>query len=216
MKNKSNSQISIIGGADGPTAIFTAEQSKKQPLKIRIENSIYRHKRKKAEKTIVANPHSLSETVKYAKDKYGLIETAFTDTKYIEQKNCLKESLILQHKPELLGEVKDIPVPDFSNEESVREFLSKTEARSRMIAQIPDSVIPMNFHLYEIKINDDSLEMEVDYTWNIFGISYSGNQAVMKKFKKIARDVYRYYGVSEDDIKNKTERYSSLVTEWSS
>ena len=41
---------------------------KRQPLKIRIKNSIYRYKRKKVEKTIVANPHSLSETVQYAKD----------------------------------------------------------------------------------------------------------------------------------------------------
>ena len=70
MKQKSKNAISIIGGADGPTSIFIAGHSKKQPLKIRIKNSIYRYKRKKVEKTIVANPHSLSETVQYAKDKY--------------------------------------------------------------------------------------------------------------------------------------------------
>ena len=34
----------------------------------------------------------------------------------------------------------------------------------------------------------------------------------MKKFKKIARDLYGYYGVTEEDIKNKTKRYSLLVT----
>lgn len=66
-KSKNAISISIIGGADGPTSIFTAGHSKKQPLKIRIKNSIYRYKRKKVEKTIVANPHSLSETVQYAK-----------------------------------------------------------------------------------------------------------------------------------------------------
>ena len=32
----------IIGGADGPTSIFIAGHLKKQPLKIRIKNSIYR------------------------------------------------------------------------------------------------------------------------------------------------------------------------------
>ena len=30
-------RISIIGGADGPTSIFIAGHSKKQPLKIRIK-----------------------------------------------------------------------------------------------------------------------------------------------------------------------------------
>ncbi len=86
-KSKNAISISIIGGADGPTSIFTAGHSKKQPLKIRIKNSIYRYKRKKVEKTIVANPHSLSETVQYAKDKYELTETAPADREYIEQIN---------------------------------------------------------------------------------------------------------------------------------
>ena len=189
MKEKSKNAISIIGGADGPTSIFIAGHSKKQPLKIRIKNSIYRYKRKKVEKTIVANSHSLSETVQYAKDKYELTETAPADREYIEQIKCLKESLILQYEPELLGE---------------------------MIAEMPDSIIPMDFHLYKIRIDDDFLEMEIDYTWNIFGMSYSGNKAVMKKFKKISRDLYSYYGVTEEDIKNKTKRYSSLVTNLSS
>ena len=133
----------------------------------------------------MANPHSLSETVQYAKEKSGLTETASVDREYIEQIKCLKESLILQHEPELLGE---------------------------MIAEMPDSVIPMDFHLYKIEINDNILTMEIDYTWNIFGMSYSGNNAVMKNFKKIVRDLYGYYSVTEEDIINKTERYSSLVT----
>lgn len=124
--------------------------------------------------------------------------------------------MILQHKPEVLGEMKDIPKPDVSNEESVREYFCKIKTRSEMIAEMPDNVIPMNFHLYEIRISDDSLEMEIDYIWNIFGISYSGNKKVMKQFEKISKDLYIYYGVSEDDIKKKTERYLSLVTALSS
>ena len=71
MEQKSKNGVSIIGGADGPTSIFIAGHSEKQPLRIKIKNSIYRYKRKKVEKTIVANPHSLFETVQYAKEKYG-------------------------------------------------------------------------------------------------------------------------------------------------
>lgn len=216
MKSKCNSQVSVIYGADGPTSVFMLGKSKKQPLKARIRNARYQSKRKKVEAAIVANSHSISETVEYAKDKYGLTETAFTDEKYIEQVKCLKESLIFRHKPELLGEMKDIPKPDFSDEESVKEFLNKMKARSEMIAKMPDDVIPMDFHLYEIRIDDDCLEVEVDYNRNIFAISYSGSKAVVKRFKEISRDLYNYYGVTEDDIKNKTERYSALVTELSS
>ena len=132
MKNKSINQVSIINGEDGPTSVFIFGEAQKQSLKIRIRNAIYQSRRKRIEKRIAANPHTLAEVVQYAKVHYDLVE------------------------------------------------------------------------------------IEVDYTWNIFGISYSGNKSVIKRFKKIARDLYCYYGVSEEDIKNRTKRYSSLVTELTS
>ena len=168
------------------------------------------------EKKVVVGEHTLDELVQYAKNSYNLIETNSSKRRYIEQQKNLKESLILQHKPEILGEMKDIPKPDISNENSIKEYLCKIEARSEMIDEMPDNVIPMNFHLYEIRIGDDFLEMAIDYIWNIFGISYSGDKRVMKQFKKISKDLYIFYGVSEDDIKNKTERYLALVTALSS
>ena len=86
--------VSVIGGADGPTSIFVAGTGEKRALKARIRDSIYRYKRKRAEKRIVDAPHSLAETVQYAKDKYGLTEAAATDSDYIEQMRCLKENLV--------------------------------------------------------------------------------------------------------------------------
>ena len=216
MKGKSKSGVSIIGGADGPTSIFIAGRAQKRPLKVRIRSILYRFKRKRAEKKVVAGEHTLDELVQYAKNSYNLIETNSSERKYIEQQNNLKESLILQHKPEILGEMKDIPKPNIYNEKSIREYLYKIEARREMIAEMPDNVIPMNFHLYEIRIGDDSLEMNIDYIWNILAISYSGNKKVMKQFQKISKDLYIFYGVSEDDIKKKTERYLSFVTALSS
>lgn len=216
MNAKNKSGVSIIGGADGPTSIFIAGRTQKKPLKVRIRNIIYRFRRKIVEKKVVAGEHTLDELVQYAKNSYHLMEINSSEKKYIEQQKNLKESLILQHKPDVLGEMKDIPKPDISNEKSIREYLYKIKARSEMIAKMPDNVIPMNFHLYEIRIGDDSLEIDIDYIWNIFGISYSGNKKVMKRFKIISKDLYSYYGVSKDDIKKKTERYLSLITALSS
>ena len=48
--------VSVIGGADGPTSIFVAGPGEKRALKARIRDSIYRYKRKRAEKRIVAAP----------------------------------------------------------------------------------------------------------------------------------------------------------------
>lgn len=125
MKEKGKSEVSIIGAADGPTSIFMAGRTQKRSLKVRIRNIIYRFRRKIVEKKVVANAHTLDELVQYAMNSYNLIETNSTEKKYIEQRKNLKESLILQHKPEVLDEMKDIPKPDISNEESVREYLCK-------------------------------------------------------------------------------------------
>lgn len=216
MRIKNKSAVTTINETDGPTSIFIAEKPKNQSLKVRIKKCIYNIKRKKAEKTITANPHSLTETVQYAKDKYELIETAPTDREYIEQQKCLKSSLILQHKPEVLGNMQTIPKPDYSDEESVKKYFEKIVAQREMIENMPDNILPMDFHLYKMQIGNALLEMATDYTWNIFSISYYGNKKEIKKFEKISKELYMYYGVSEDDIKNKTKRYSSLVTTLSS
>ena len=212
MKNKRKCSVSIIGGADGPTSIFIAGKSDKRPLKVRIKNVIYKCKRKRVEKRIVAGSHTLNEVVEYAKNRYGLVEMNTDKRQYREQRDCLKASLVIQHKPELLGEMADISKPDMSNEKSLREYIHKMEERSKKAAQIPDHEIPMDYHIYERRTGDARLEVEVDYVWNIFAMSYSGNKKVMKHFQKISRDLYSYYGVNEADIRDKTQRYSKLVT----
>ena len=212
MKEKSKRSVSIIGGADGPTSVFIVGKSGKKPLKMRIKNYIYKCKRKKAEKKIFAGAHSIEEVVVYAKDKYLAVEIGTTQNKYVEQRKCLKESLILEQKPELLGDMEDIKRPNIYDEDSIWKLHKQIEDRSEIIAQIPDSEMPMDFHLFEIRLDDGVLEIGTDYIWDIFGVSYSGNKKVMKQLKRIAQDLYIYYGVTEEDIRNKSKRYSSLLT----
>jgi len=71
--------------------------------------------------------------------------------------------------------------------------------------------IPAASRVYEIKAGDSCLEIEIDDARNTFGVSYSGSKKVWKQLKAIARDLYVYYGVSEDDIRSKTERYFALL-----
>lgn len=133
MKNKSINQVSIINGEDGPTSVFIFGEAQKQSLKIRIRNAIYQSRRKRIEKRIAANPHTLAEVVQYAKVHYDLVEINPAATNWIERQKNLKASLIMQHKPELLGQRKDIPKPDFHNEESVKNFLNEMEIRNKLI-----------------------------------------------------------------------------------
>ena len=67
MKNKSINQVSIINGEDGPTSVFIFGEAQKQSLKTRIRNAIYQSRRKRIEKRIAVNPHTLAGVVQYAK-----------------------------------------------------------------------------------------------------------------------------------------------------
>ena len=71
--------------------------------------------------------------------------------------------------------------------------------------------LPPISRVYEIKAGGDCLDIEIDDTRETFGVSFSGNNKAMKYFQTIAKDLYTYYGVSENDIKTKTERYLSLL-----
>lgn len=120
MKNKSKSNISIIGGADGPTSVFLIGRSGKRPLKDRIRNYFYKKKREHVAKQIVAEAHSLEEVADYIKKEYGAVEVSETAHKFIEQKKCLKESLIVENRPELLGDMAVIQPPEELTEETVK------------------------------------------------------------------------------------------------
>jgi len=69
----------------------------------------------------------------------------------------------------------------------------------------------MDFHIYEINMGDGRVEIEVNYDKGVFGISYSGSKKTIKQMKEIAKDLYLYYGVSEEDIRNKSEKYHALL-----
>lgn len=65
---------------------------------------------------------------------------------------------------------------------------------------------------YEIKTEQGSLQLEVNLKKELFGISYSCPTKERKYFTRIMLDLYRYYGVTEEDIHTKSERYRVLVT----
>ncbi|MDO4490865.1 MAG: hypothetical protein Q4B85_07365 [Lachnospiraceae bacterium] len=222
MRRKRKGAVSIIGGADGPTAVFLVGGACKKSFKARVQTYLYKRRRKRAEKKITAGTHSLAEVADYAMKKYHAIEMnphsiSFMDNvSFMENKNSVKERLIRENKPELLADIPDIPASEFHDEEAVKKVFRELEKRSERIAEIPDNEINMDFHMYKISLEGGSLEFVLDYEWDIFFASYSGNQKEMKQLKKICDDLYLYYGVSEKDIMEKTERYSALLAELSS
>ena len=213
MKGKLASQTTIIGGESGATAVFIAGHGDdfKMPLKDRIRKKYYQIQRRRATKKIKPGAHTKEETIAYAKEKYDFFPVSPTQQKYKNEKKSVREGIIYRYRPELVGEFLHITGPDHSDKESLEEFYRLLEEREKKIEAIPEEEVPMEFQMYELVMEKGHLEMVLEFRWNRFGVSYGGERKQMKKLKRIAQDLYSYYGVTEEDIKNKTERYSALV-----
>ena len=216
--------VSIIGGADGPTSIFLVGGKKKRTPKERVRGFIHERKRNRIQKKITANPHTPEELAAFLKREYGARELSKKSRTYQEQRRCMKESLVTRYRPELLGDLAEIRFPkeqisektDFSDRESrkvMEEFWKKCELRSQRAEEIPEDVFPMDFHIYEIRDSEGSrLQTGIETIWGQMGVSWSGNPKKKRAMSRISKRIYLYYGVSEEDIKKGTERYTSLVT----
>ena len=212
MKKNDKSVISIIGGADGPTSIFIAGRTGKRPLKVRIKNWIYCQKRRRIAVKIRPNPHTLKQVTAFMKMEYGAAEVSKESRQYQERKASLREGLIIQNRPELLEGLEEMKRPEVFTKEAMEEMSLRIKRRSEAIARIPDEQFTMDFHVYEIIIEGGRMEIEVDYLWDILGISYSGNKRAMRELKKMGRRLYVYYEVTKEDIRDETKRYSALLT----
>lgn len=200
--------VSMIGGADGPTSVYLIKQ--KKPLRHYVRNLIYKYKGNRAEKIIVPGAHTLAEMIDYAADRYAAVELDRGHKRYIMQQECMKESLVIRYRPDLLGDLKEIPIAEIIDAETLRQCNELWQKRSQYIKTIPDAELGMDYHVYEIRVQGGRVDLEIDYTWNEFRISYSGHKKAKRKVKKIAQDLAVYYGVTEEDIQNRTERYLSL------
>ena len=71
----------------------------------------------------------------------------------------------------------------------------------------------MDFHIYEIAWPGNGwMQIGVENVWQMLDGSYSGDKKIIRQLKKLFKKIYLYYGVTAEDIKNETERYTSLLT----
>lgn len=51
----------------------------------------------------------------------------------------------------------------------------------------------------------------VEKRFAYIGGGVSGNKKQMRRFQRIFKDVHRYYGVTVEDIENKSKRYEQVI-----
>ena len=181
-------------------------------FKTRIGNHFHKLKRNRIKKRITASPYTLEEVAELLKQEYGAVEVSQQSYNYLEQKQSLKASLVMRHRPDLLGGLTDLDPPEGENVEALKTFWEQVQEREKMAAGIADDIFPLDFHIYEIKCPKNCMmQIGVETIWQVLDGSFSGDKGTMKQLRKLFKKIYLYYGVTAKDIKNEMERYKSLL-----
>ena len=201
----------MIGKSDGPTAVTVIKRNSKLTWKQKLEKCKYKIKRAYIERTIKAKSHSLDEVIDYIVNVHGFIELDNDEVRF--ERNELRASFIMQYAPELLGEYATMPRLKSEYKEDIEAYIKQFQVRQQRAKEVPVSEFDIDFHKFQISFGDinDNMYIIVEKRFAYIGGGVSGDKKVMRRFHRIFKDVHKYYGVTAEDIKNKTKRYEQVI-----
>ena len=208
---KTADNISIIGKSDGPTSVFIAGKGEKKTLRQKIEKSMYDFRRKRVIKSLRADPHTVDEVADYLVRELGYTEVSPEDEAYQIEYSDLRAAFLMQYRPELLGDLTEPQRPQQWDEKSAMEFMEQIKQRTEAARAVPKTEFDIDFHLYRKTGRDFQMSISIEKTYESFSGSASGSTRAMRRYGADFRKVYRYYGVSQEDIRQHTKRFDEVV-----
>ena len=202
-------EISKIGSSDGPTTVFVAGRN--ITFKQKVQRFINQTRRNHIEKSITADAHTLDEVCDYIVRILGYRELEADQQDYKEEYDDLRASYILQYKPELLGDLANIPDLTEDTEEAINEYLEMIKNRQDAAKGISKELFDIDFHKFIREEGDNESHFVIEKTHDYIGSGASGNPQTVRRHNREFKQVYRYYGVSQEDIDKKTERFEEVV-----
>lgn len=210
---KKGNKIYRINSEDGPTSVFILKNTKNRTLKQRFQKIKYNRKKKRIEKIITGESHhSMEDVLAFAVNECGLAELDRDSATVKEEYEQLRASFILQYKPELLGEYAEIPRLESEEPEAVMKHLEKCKEQLQRAMAVPKELFDIDMHKYIKEYSDinESLDVVIETKYGYIGGGAGGDQAV-KDLDEMMKRLHKYYGVTQEDIDNQTERYKNLI-----
>lgn len=202
-------EISKIGSSDGPTAVFVAGRN--ITFKQKVQRFINQTRRNHIAKSITADAHTLDEVCDYIVRILGYRELEANQQDYNEEYDDLRASYILQYKPELLGDLANIPDLAEDTEEAINEYLEMIKNRQNAAKDISKELFDIDFHKFIREEGDNESHFVIEKTHDYIGGGASGNTKTVRRHNREFKQVYKYYGVTQEDIDKKTERFNDVV-----
>ncbi len=154
----------------------------------------------------------MEQVANYIITELGFSEVDKSESEYKTEYFQMRASFIMQYKPELLGDLAEAPKLENHEEETIKLFMAQIEQRQKAAEGIPPDIFDIDLHIYEKNDGKIQSKIIIEKNYGYIGGSASGlKNGSMKKFDKIFRKVYQYYGVTQKDIDNNTKRYIELV-----
>ena len=202
-----------INGEDGSTSVFILKNTKNRTLKQQFHKIKYNCKKRRIEKMITGESYrSMEDVLAFAVNECGLAELDRDSVEVMEEYKQLRASFILQYKPELLGEYAKRPPFESEEPEAVMEYLEKCKEQLRQAMAVPKELFDIDMHKYIKEYSDinERLDVVIETKYGYIGGGASGDNAV-KDLDEMMKRLYKYYGVTQEDIDNQTERYKNLI-----
>lgn len=208
---KNASAVATIGGADGPTSVFVIKRNQQLTWKQKLQKFRNRLKRAYVEKTLKAEAHTMEEVMEYMVNTLGFVELDMEEAE--EEYSQLRASFLMQYAPELLGEYATMPKLRSESPEDIQAHIKQFQERQQKALEVPVTEFDIDFHKYKMPLDDrnDDMHIIVEKKYAYIGGGSSGSKRIIKKFNRIYKKVYRYYGVTKEDMENKTKRYHDVV-----
>lgn len=214
--------VSVIGGASGPTSIFLAgtDRSGDGERKRRLEKKLEQWR-----ELLPAKPHTLEEVEAYLTEKWQAerLEEETPEFRHMEQ--ALRSTLALTHKKELLDTPEPAAIDSKASKKEQLAFVEQIQKRFDEAEKITAEELPMDLRIYRIcpdkeegaELQDKAaentrLDVQIEKSFQVLQVSFQHDgREGKKKMEEIMKDIYEYYGVTEEDKEKGTERFWMLV-----
>ncbi|MCI7107513.1 MAG: hypothetical protein MR945_06480 [Agathobacter sp.] len=89
--------------------------------------------------------------------------------------------------------------------------MEQNELRQQAAERIAKEEFDIDLHIYKKDDNDTHIDFVLESKYGYIGGGASGSKTAIRKYERMYRDVYQYYGVTKDDIEHRTKRYEDLI-----